>query len=989
VLLGVAFVLLISVRGIAAFYTDYLWFDSLALTDVWFQVLGTKLALALAGGVAFFLLCWGNLLIADRLAPAFRPSNGDDDLIERYHELVGRRAWAVRFGVALFLALLVGVSLGAAWNEWVLFANRVDFGEKDATFGTDIGFYVFQLPFLQSVSSWLFSSLVVIFLVTVFAHVVNGGIRFHTQLDRVTPQVKAHLSVLLGLLALVQVGRYWLGRYELVFSTRGFVDGATYTDANVTLRATYLLMMIALFAFGLFIANIWRRGWVLPVMAVGLWALVGVVAGVMVPAFVQRVRVEPTESTREREYIENNIAATRQAYNLGAVKELPLEWTGEVTSEDLQANQGTLENVRLWDPESMRTSMRTRQEFKSFFDVGDVDVDRYEIDGQQAPVMIAARDLNPAGVPGNSWESTHLIYTNGYAVVAAPANDASTGGAPRLVAKDIPATTSAGFPEIDEPRIFFGENWSSYVIVNTDVRVPESDEGAAAPDYDGADGVVLGSGVNGFLRKAAFSLRFGDINPLLSGSLRPDSRVIMQRDLTARLDAIAPFLAYDHDPYMAVVDGRLQYVIDAYTTTRNYPNAQRADTGGLDPSSGLYGRSFNYARNSVKAVVDAYDGTVTLYVVDDQDPMVRAYQKAFPDLFTDGDEAPAALREHFRYPEDLFTVQTQMWAKYHVEDPQDFYDGRDIWAVPQADGGTQQVGSRTVVLGPDGQELTPDDRYPSQYVLMQLPGEEEESFVIMRPYVNAPAGDEDGGQNQLRSFITASSDPDNFGELRTYVVDSTELPEGPKIAADEMKASDDVAAQIRSQCTEKTVCTFTSPSIVPVGDSLLYVQSFLVAGSREGAPQVEHVIVNYRRPGESEVVIDDTLYGALEQLFPGEVPASIHGGGSGSESEEPTEPTEPSDPAEPSEPDPDQPEPSAGEQERQLIADLVAAFDAADAAGREGDLVGQAEALEQARDLAEQLQALQGESGGIVGDAPSGTTPTTTPQTTTTTTAGA
>jgi uncharacterized membrane protein (UPF0182 family) len=721
-------------------------------------------------------------------------------------------------------------------------------------------------------------------------------------------------------------------------------------------------------------------------MAVGLWALVGVVAGVMVPAFVQRVRVEPTESTREREYIVNNIAATREAYGLSSVEEVPFDWTGSITQADIDENLGTLENVRIWDPQTMQNSMRSRQEIKSFFDITDVDVDRYLIDGKPSPVMIAARDLNPDGVPGDSWESTHLVYTNGYGVVAAPANDASTGGDPRLVAKDIPTTVSAGFPEVDEPRLYFGENWSSYVIVNTDVRVPESDEEAAAPDYDGADGIELGDGLGGFARKAAFSLRFGDINPMLSGSLRADSRVIMQRDVTSRLDAIAPFLAYDHDPYMVVVDGRLQYVIDAYTTTRNYPNAQRADTGGLDPTSGLFGRSFNYARNSVKAVVDAYDGTVTLYVVDDEDPLLRAYRKAFPKLFTDVSEASAELRSQFRYPEDLFTVQTQMWAKYHVDDPDDFYDGRDIWAVPEGDGGTQQQGSRTVQLGPDGQELTPGDRYPSQYVLMQLPGESEPSFSIMRPYVNAPADDQEGGQNQLRSYIVASSDPDSYGQLRTYVVDSTELPEGPKLVADDIKAEGAVAAQIRSQCTEKTVCTFTSPAIVPIGDSLLYVQSFLVAGSLEGAPKVEHVIVNYRRPGESRVEISDTLYGALSQLFGPdvEIPTSIHGGTAATDPPEPTEPSEPSEP---------EPTETLSEQESRLIDELVAAFEQADAAGREGDLVGQAEALEDARALATELQGLRDRAEATeppaTGEPSQNGTSTTGPDTTTTTTAGA
>ncbi|HWJ64944.1 MAG TPA: UPF0182 family protein, partial [Acidimicrobiales bacterium] len=468
--LAILFLLLISLRGIAGFYTDYLWFDSLELSPVWRRVLTTKATLSLIGGLVFFALCWGNLLIAERLAPVFRPSSGDDDMIERYHEMIGRRAWLVRLGVALFMALIIGVSLGASWNEWILFTNRVDFGQTDATFHTDIGFYVFQLPFLLSAASWLFSSMVVVFIITVLAHVVNGGIRFHTQLDRVTPQVKAHLSVLMGMLALIQVGRYWLSRYELTFSTRGTVDGATYTDVNVELRAIYLLMLIALFAFGLFIANIWRRGWVLPGMAVGLWVLVAVIAGGMVPAFVQRFRVEPTESSMEQPYITNNIQATQTAYGLANVTSREWDWRDQdISADTMAANAGTLDNVRLWDPKSMQDRLQEDQEIQRFYAINDVDVDRYTIDGKTTQVMIAARDLALDGLKQNSWEATHLTYTHGYGVVAAPTNDQTANGTPVLEAKDIPMK-SDGTLAVDQPAIYFGENKAGYVIVNTDRR---------------------------------------------------------------------------------------------------------------------------------------------------------------------------------------------------------------------------------------------------------------------------------------------------------------------------------------------------------------------------------------------------------------------------------------------------------------------------------------------------------------------------------------
>jgi hypothetical protein len=998
--LAIVFIVLVSLRGIAGFYTDYLWFDSLHLGAVWNRVLTTKAALSIVGGLVFFALCWGNLLIAERLAPVFRPSSGDDDMIERYHELIGRRAWLVRFGVALFMALIIGVSLGASWNDWILFTNRVDFGQTDATFHTDIGFYVFQLPFLLSAASWLFSSLIVVFIITVLAHIVNGGIRFHTQLDRVTPQVKAHLSVLMGLLALVQVGRYWLSRYELTFSTRGTVDGATYTDVNVELRAIYLLMLIALFAFGLFIANIWRRGWVLPGMAVGLWVLVAVLAGGVVPAFVQRFRVEPTESSMEKTYIANNIAATQDAYGLSGVDKQEFNWTAkDISAATMEANAGTLDNVRLWDPTSMRDQYQENQEIRPFYAINDVDVDRYVIDGKPTQVMIAARDLASQGIKQASWEATHLTYTHGYGVVAAPANDQTTNGSPVMLAEDVPMK-SEGVLAVTQPAIYFGENKSGYVIVNTDrkeIDYQDEDGKTKYESYKGEDGVEIGSGATGLVRKSAVALRFGDVNPLVSGNINADSKVLLERDVTSRLKAVAPFLAYDHDPYVVVLDGKVQYVVDAYTTTRNFPNAQRADTGGLDPSSGLYGRSFNYARNSVKAVVDAYDGTVTLYVVDSTDPLIKAYQKAFPELFKSGSEVDEKLSAHFRYPEDLFTVQTQMWAKYHVTDPDDFYNGNDEWSVPQDSGATEKSGDTNTQVGPDGQKLTSRDKYPSQYVLMQLPGEDQPSFVLQRPYVTSTDdGDAGGGEGQLRALIVADSDPGpGYGAIKTFTLPSADPPAGPNLAAADILANGDVAAKVKDLCTDKRVCTFAAPSILPVGDSLMYVQTFLSAADKNNAGKIEYVIVNYRRAGdESEVKLDTTLYGALEQLFGDKVPTSVQGG---DRAPEPTQGTNPEDPGG------EEPTGTLSERESNLIDRLVKAFDDADVAARKGDQVTYAERITEAGRLASQLQTLRdqaeaaqpegdGQATGTTTTVPKATNPksttTTEPATTTTTSAG-
>ena len=534
----------------------------------------------------------------------------------------------MRFSIAGLFGVIAGASMSGRWNDWILFTHRVDFGRKDATFHTDIGFYVFQLPFLTAVVSWVFSALLVVTIVTALAHYLNGGIRVQGALERVTPQVKAHLSVLLGVLALVKAGQYWLQRYELTFSTRGTVDGATYTDVNVQLKAIYLLILISLFAFGLFIANIWRRGWVLPALAVGLWVFVALLAGEVVPAFVQRFRVQPSESSKEAPYIRHNIEATREALNVGNVDVKQFQFDGKINAAALQRNAGTIRNIRLWDPGVMQTSYQKLQGIRSFYQINDVDVDRYQLNGQTTQVMLSARDLNRSGVPQNSWEARHLTYTHGYGLVLAPANAKTSNGQPKLLARDVPVTSSGGAPAVTGKRagVYFGEGQSDYVIVNTDrteIDFQDKSGKTVSTNYTGKDGINIGGGVAGFFRKAAFALRFGDINPLISSNIRSGSKILVQRDIRARVQNLAPFLAFDHDPYLVVIGGHLEYIIDAYTTTSHYPNAQRADTSSVSDGSGLRGRSFNYVRNSVKAVVDAYDGSVKFYVVDNKDPLIR------------------------------------------------------------------------------------------------------------------------------------------------------------------------------------------------------------------------------------------------------------------------------------------------------------------------------------------------------------------------------
>jgi hypothetical protein len=863
----VLFFLITSLRGIAGFYTDYLWFDSLHLAGVWKGVLGAKLALAAIFTVGFFVLMWVNLVIADRLAPPFRPAGPEEEFIERYHEIVGGRASWVRGGTAIVLALIAGPPVSGEWNSWLLFTNGGSFGVKDPQFDTDIGFYVFKLPFLSFLTGWLFAALLIVLIVTAVAHYLNGGIRVSARHNRVTPQVKAHLSVLLGLLALVKAGGYWLQRFDLTVSTRGFVDGAGYTDVKAQLPAVNLLLLISVASFALFIVNIWRRGWTLPILGVGLWALIAVVAGAIYPQFVQRITVTPNEPEREAPYIARNIDATREAMGLGEedIEITPFQLNTDKDSIDLAANADSVRNIRIWDPSPavLGKTFPQLQRVRDYYRVNDVDVDRYELDGVPTQVVLSVRDLNTSGVPQTSWAARHLTYTHGYGAIVAPANAKEPSGEPSFVASDVPYSTDDPALELTQPAVYFGENLSRYVVVGSKQRELnfQDDESTQYEAYDGADGVKL----NNLVRRAAFALRFGDANPLISDQITGSSRILMIRDIRERAKALAPFLHYDTDPYPVISDGRIKWLLDAYTTTDRYPYGERADTTQLDPDSGLDHR-FNYVRNSVKVVIDAYDGRADFYVMPVDDPIIDAYRSAFPELFTDFAQMPGDLKEHLRYPEDLFRVQTNMWTRYHV-DASGFYEGNDYWDVAR-DPGTAGAGQGSQTTDAQGNVIaTRDARIDPYYLFTQLPGSEAPEFILLRPYV--PTSQRDDNQ-LLTAFMVGKSDGDNYGKLQVFVMPRDNLPNGPALVQGEIQRDPTVSQQETILSGQGSDVSFGGLTAIPIDGGLVYVRPFYVTSTQTEVPGLEKVIVYF----EGEVVIRDTLQAALEVVF-GEAPPTL------------------------------------------------------------------------------------------------------------------
>ncbi len=956
VVLAVAlFLLLTSLRGIAGFYTDFLWFDSLGFSSVFTGVLGARIALGAVFTAIFFVLLYVNLYIADRLAPTFRPLGPEEEVIERYRELIGGRTTLVRVLVAAAFALIAGAGVSGQWENWILFTNAQDFGVADPQFGIDIGFYVFQLPLLSFVVDWAFASVIIILIITGVAHYLNGGIRAQAPAQRVGREVKGHLSVLLGLLALIRAAGYYLARYELNFSERGAVEGATYTDVNAQLPALNLLILISLAAFVLFIVNIRRQGWVLPALGVGLWAVVAVVVGGIVPAFVQTFRVEPQQLARERPFIQRNIEATRAAFGLDEVQVEAFSNAGTLDAASLEENADIVRNIRLWDPDVLLETYRQVQGVRPFYEIPDVDVDRYEIGGEKTQVMISTRELDSGGVPQTSWEARTLAYTHGYGVVVSPANSKTSQGRPSLLLSDIPVRDNVDIP-LEEPAIYVGEGLDGYVITATDraeIDYQDVQGQTQFREYEGADGVDIGS----YLRRAAFALRFGDINPLISGNLRAESKILYQRDIEERVSALAPFLRFDSDPYPVVLDGEIVYVLDAYTTTSRYPYSQSATTSDLPASADLRS-NFNYVRNSVKAVVDAYDGEVTFYVVDDEDPIVNAYRDAFPELFTDGSEVPEGLAEHFRYPEDLFRVQTNMWGPYHVDEPDDFLNENDEWDVAQSPG--NEVAPASQAIDPTtGLPLGPAraQRFEPYYQLLRLPGEDEQQFVMLRPFV--PASTDDSGR-LLTAFMTASSDPESYGELRSYVMPRSDLPDGPVLIGGTISANPAVAELQTLLGQEGSDLQYGNLLLVPIDESLLYVRPLYVAATSNPVPELERVILVYN----GEVAVAETLQEGLVEIF-GDAPETLEDDPEPDGEDEPLTPPEDGEPA----PEPDPPV-DPGTDVSALLAAAATAFDEAQAALESGDLGLYQEKVSEAAAFVERAQAAAG--------SPTGTTTTTT-----------
>lgn len=928
IVIGIVVLFLVVALASARFYTDVLWFREVGLSSVLWTSIRTQALVGLGVGIAVAFVVWLNLWIAARVEPVYRITTARrrsalDDL-ERYREALAPYVRWIRVGLALFVGLLAGAGAAASWQKVLLWMNRVSFGRDDPQFGRDIGFYMFELPFIEQVLDWVWFALVAAIVLSVAAHFFNGSLRPEGGLRGVQPGALAHISVLLGLLALVKAAQYWIGQYGLNFSERGVVTGASYTDVNAQLLALKLLAIISIISALLFIVNIRFRSVVLPLAALGIWILTAFLAGGLWPAAVQRFSVQPQEVQREAPYIQRNIEGTSEAFGLTDVETQSFPASTTLEPETVQANRDLLANVRLWDPPILGEAYAQLQAIKPYYEFPDVDVDRYMIDGKLRQVLLSARELSLDDIPeaSRTWSNLHFQYTHGYGLVASFANEKTSAGQPSFLVKDVPGTVSEGADDLlpEQPRLYYGEVFEDddYSIVNSgqdEIDYPTQD-GVERSNYEGEGGIRIG----GFLNRLAFAIREGDPNLALSSLVTGDSKILLYRDIRDRVARAAPFLSLDRDPYPAIVGGRTLWIVDAYTTSEFFPYSQRydltdyisgQDATGETLTNTLTGRQ-NYIRNSVKIVVDAYDGTMKFYVVDETDPLIQVWRAAFPDLFTE--EVPSEeLRSHFRYPEDLFTIQSEVYRTYHVKQPDDFYAGENEWQVALTP--DRNVGTTETSPGEDSGTVSPS------YLLFELPEGTEQEFVLARPFTPS-------NRSNMVSMMVARSDGEQYGELISLEFPRARLVAGPVQVDNLINQDVETSRTLTLLGQEGSDIRYGKQVILPVEDSLIYVQPLFVTAENLGIPELKKVAIVF---GE-RVVLADTFDQGIEMLFGLEEP------------EEPEEPEGPDGPG-PDEPDrPDEPEePGTERRARQLLEQAANIYERMQQALADGDLARYAE----------------------------------------------
>jgi uncharacterized membrane protein (UPF0182 family) len=852
VILGVLF------TSLSGFYADWLWFKSVDFTSTWSTILGTKALLFVSTGLFTALIVLANVFLAYKSRPLYVSMTIESDNLERYRTQVEPIRRGLFIGGFLALFYFAGVSGSTLWSSWLLFRNSTEFGVKDPQFGMDISFFAFRLPFWQTLIGLAISTLVLAIIASVVVHYLYGGIRLQVQQDRTTVTARVQLSVLLGLVVLLKAVAYWFDRYALALKDSKLITGLTFTDVNATLPAKAILTGIAIVCALLFFANIIRKSWVLPAAGTALLVISSVLIAGLYPAAIQTFQVKPSESSKEAPFIQRNIDATRAAYGLEDVTVSDYQATDSTNTGQLADDAATIANIRLMDPNVLSPTFRQLQQIRPYYSFPDsLDIDRYTVNGVKRDVVVAVRELNIAGNPSRNWINDHLVYTHGFGFVAAYGNERDADGKPSFTVGNLPPTGTLGS---FEPRVYFGENVPDYSIiggVKTDSPVefdyPDdaSANGQKNYTYTGTGGVPVGSLIN----KVVFALKYQEQKILLSNLINKDSKILFERNPRDRVAKVAPWLTLDGDPYPALVNEKIVWIIDGYTTSAGYPYARKttlsnATADALTANSASVAaqgnQTVNYIRNSVKATVDAYNGTVTLYEWDEKDPVLKTWSKAFPGTVQPKKAISKELLEHIRYPEDMFRVQRDILSSYHVKTAEAFYGGQDFWRVPR-DPSTFGANASA---------------QPPYYLTLQLPGAKKPAFSLTTPFVPR------GGRENLSAFAAVNSDPGpEYGKFTVLQLPRNTNVAGPSQVASNFEAKPEVANSLSLLRRGGSDVVLGNLLTLPVGGGLLYVQPVYVRATSNTAayPLLQKVLVSFG----DQIGYDDTLKGALDQVFGG------------------------------------------------------------------------------------------------------------------------
>lgn len=820
--LSVAFLalfLLISLPSFAEIYTEWLWFGEIGFQPLFLKSLTTKILLGISVFIATFGFLFANLRMALR-GPSrpytIFPGGGDIQpiVLERRH--LGFLAAGLSGVVALFLA-------GIASSQWMVvlqFLNATPFGNVDPIFGRDVSFYVFTLPMLDFVRYSLMGVTVLTFIGCTAVYVITGRLALASEGLTVSPQSRQHLSMLLAVgFVLLAAGAY-LDMPRTLTTPAGIISGVSYADDAVRLPALWVQTVVA---------GIGALAAAYAAMSSSLWPVGAAVAGYLVvvlgstgaAALFQQLVVTPDEQTKEAPYITHNIAATRLAFALDEIEGRQVSGDAMLDLSDIENNSETINNVRLWDHQPLLDTFGQIQEIRTYYEFASVDNDRYVVDGEYRQTMLSSRELNSNSLPNRSWVNERLQYTHGFGVAMGPVNEVTQEGLPVLFIRDLPPRSETNLT-VDQPSIYFGELSNDYVVVNTttdEFHYPEGEDNVSTR-YDGTGGLTLGN----LMRRLLFALRFRSYEILVSGQVSNDSRVLFHRNISDRVSTIAPFLQYDADPYLVIADGRLFWIRDAYTITDDYPYSSPVTN------------DINYIRNSVKVVIDAYNGTTTFYLADPEDPIAVTLGEIFPGLLQPLDSMPEALKSHLRYPEGIFTLQTEMYSVYHMTNPSVFYNREDQWEVPVVDG----------------------DQMEPYYTIMRLPGEDRAEFIQMLPFTPR-------GRNNLAAWMVARSDGENYGKMLVFQFPKQKLIFGPSQVVARINQDPDISPQLTLWNQQGSEVIQGTLLVIPIEEALLYVRPMYLRASGGRIPELKQVVVAY----QNQIVMAKTLELALNEMFDG------------------------------------------------------------------------------------------------------------------------